>query len=178
MTDRGQMVRAVEALIATGSSVEAAVRAVRDLHPAGPSTSTLRRWHAAWKDGRRDDDAIADRRRGRVRKPYGWEAAAIAQWDRLPRPEYVIVAFLLREAGWETATDSRVRRYLQPLVASHGGRSALRRGTKPRIIGPLAAAEIRRTIERTPRGQRARVIDEAAKQHGVTPGTVRRVLRS
>lgn len=62
--------------------------------------------------------ALTDKRNGRQRKDYGWEVRAVAMFQQPTRPAYSTVAHWLREEGYRSATDSRVRRYLQSLPSS------------------------------------------------------------
>ena len=122
--ERAAVCARIEALLETGTSVAAAVDALRERDTGLPSAATLRRWHAAWSGAGRDASALADGRHGRQRKPYGWEARAIEHWKNPAKPAYATVALWLRDDGFPSATASRVRRYLQSLPASVGGRDA------------------------------------------------------
>ena len=100
-------------------SLSAAIMRLRAERPDPPSAATLRRWHLAWRRG--GVAALADKRGGRARKAYGWEAEATRLWNRPSRPAAATVAYWLREEGDAAATESRVRRYLRSLPATAGG---------------------------------------------------------
>ena len=100
-------------------SLSARIEAYRAAHPGAPSAATLRRWHAAWREG--GAQGLVDGRRGRRRAVYGWEARALELWRRPQRPSRATVAYWLRGEGFEGATASRVRRYLNSLPASVAG---------------------------------------------------------
>ena len=102
------------ARVALGVSVKAAAKW---LHATGadglPSVPTLERLIA---DYRRDGlTALIDRRKGRVRRTYGWELRAQVLYARPQRPCYTAVARWLREEGFEDAADHLVRAYLKSL---------------------------------------------------------------
>ena len=124
--ERVRWCRRIDARIRAGERLTAAIRAVRnEAADAPPSVNTLRRWFGAWRNG--GAEALADGRRGRERKVYGWAAKAIDYWNDPTRPTRATVAYWLREDGWRSATAARVRRYLQSLPASVGGEHTKRR---------------------------------------------------
>lgn len=102
------------ALRAVLKEVEAGLHAqtIRALG-APPSEATLRRWARALADG--GIEGLAPRRNGRRRKDYGWELRAQRLYAQPQRPLMSTVAYWLREEGWASATNSRVRRYLKSL---------------------------------------------------------------
>ena len=117
--ERAAWCRAIDERAGAGHALAAAIRLSADGRADAPSPSTLRRWYAAWKAG--GAAALAERRRGRQRRAYGWEARAVELWDRPTRPSRATVAYWLREDGFESATASRVRRYLDSLPVTVGG---------------------------------------------------------
>ena len=120
-------------------SLAQAIDDVRRSDPSLPSAATLRRWYAAWKAG--GAGALMDRRRGRQRKPYGWEARAVDFWSLRTRPAAATVALWLRGEGYPDATDSRVLRYLQSLPETVGGEDSPKRAGwhyYSQNIGPYA----------------------------------------
>lgn len=122
--DRAALCRRLDDLMSTHGSFTAAALMLRAESPAAPSAATLRRWHRRWRDAGCDAGTLADARHGRQRKPYGWETTAVDFWRSPTRPAYATVAMWLRDDGWVSASASRVRRYLQSLPASVGGRDA------------------------------------------------------
>ncbi len=68
-----------------------------------------------------------ERRRGRQRKAYGWEARAVELFGSPTRPAMAIVAYWLRGEGYPDATGSRVRRYLESLPEDVAGENSPRR---------------------------------------------------
>ncbi|WP_211452603.1 Mu transposase C-terminal domain-containing protein [Collimonas antrihumi] len=90
------------------------------------SMPTIKRWIAAYKrDGK---TGLLTKHTGRVRKDAGWEAQATALFNLPSKPSYAAVALKLRKEGFETATDSRVKRYLKSLPATLGQNSPQRVG--------------------------------------------------
>ncbi len=102
-----------------GQAPRAAIAALRETDPGLPSAATLYRWWRAWREG--GSPALVPRRRGRVRKPYGWEDRAARLYGSPTRPLPATVARWLVEEGFEGVTASRVRRYLRSLPARVGG---------------------------------------------------------
>ena len=90
------------------------------------SAPTLERWTRAYLAN--GPAALADRRQGRVRKDYGWEARAAALYRQPTRPAYATVAYWLRGEGYETATDKRVRDYLKKLPSNEAETAPARTG--------------------------------------------------
>lgn len=92
----------------------------------GASLSTLKRWigwfMAQGKAG------LLPKHTGRVRQDYGWEVRAVAMYNIPGKPGFADVAWRLRAEGHETATESRVKRYLKALPATLGDKSAARIG--------------------------------------------------
>lgn len=80
----------------------------------GLSAATLERWTRKYLDG--GIEALVPHYKGRVRKSYGWEARALAVFQSqtlIIRPAASAVASRLRQEGYDSATDDRVRRHLQ-----------------------------------------------------------------
>ncbi|MCK5772029.1 Mu transposase C-terminal domain-containing protein [Algiphilus sp.] len=90
------------------------------------SAPTLERWTRAYLAN--GPTALADRRQGRTRREYGWEARAAALYRQPTRPAYATVAYWLRGEGYDTATESRVRRYLQSLPSNQAETAPARTG--------------------------------------------------
>ena len=122
--ERAQLCERLDLLVRAHGSFHAGATMLRAENPQAPSVSQLRRYHAAWTAGGRDANALADHRTGRRRKAYGWESEAIRHWKSPTKPAYATVAMWLRDDGHVSASASRVRRYLQSLPASVGGRDA------------------------------------------------------
>lgn len=90
------------------------------------SVPTIKRWIADYKrDGK---TGLLPKQTGRVRKDYGWEARATTLFNLPSKPGYAGVALKLRKEGHESATDSRVKRYLKSLPATLGVNSPARIG--------------------------------------------------
>lgn len=106
---------------------DAAVAADGTVAPdAAPSLATLKRWITAY---RRDGKAgLLPRHTGRVRRAYGWEQRAVAMYNTPSKPGFADVAWKLRKEGHESATESRVKRYLKALPATLGEHSPARIG--------------------------------------------------
>lgn len=81
-----------------------------------PSAATLETWTRKYQEA--GLIALAEQRKGRQRQDYGWETRAVAMYQQPTRPAYSTVAHWLRQEGYESALDHRVRRYLQSLPAS------------------------------------------------------------
>jgi putative transposase len=90
------------------------------------SIATLKRWMAAYQA--QGKAGLLPKHEGRVRKDYGWEAKASALFNLPSKPGYSGVALKLRKEGFESATDSRVKRYLKSLPATFGENSPQRVG--------------------------------------------------
>ena len=122
---RARVCQSLDEQVRAGHSLAAAIRNIRSHSGDLPTANTLRRWYELW---RRDGaGALADKRCGRQRKPYGWEARAVALWNGPNRPSRATVAYWLRAEGWACASSSRVSRYLQSLPASVGGENTRQR---------------------------------------------------
>jgi len=117
--ERAAWCRLIDERATDGHTLAAAIRLAVGEREGAPSRTTLRRWYGLWKSG--GAAALADRRTGRQRRAYGWEARAIELWDQPTRPSRATVAYWLREEGYASATPSRVRRYLVSLPATVGG---------------------------------------------------------
>lgn len=90
------------------------------------SIATIKRWMAAHK--REGKTGLLPKHEGRVRKDYGWEARATQLFNLPSKPGYSGVALKLRKEGHESATESRVKRYLKSLPATLGQNSPQRVG--------------------------------------------------
>lgn len=119
----------------TGLVPSSVMHALAILNPkkAGscPDRATFFRWDKKYTGYLQGDAAAgAPQHKGRQRKLYGWEARALALYHIPSKPAYSAVADELRRDGWESATDSRVRRYLQSMPATLGQNSPQRLGRK------------------------------------------------
>lgn len=112
------------------ASVFAALATLRPRKPdVCPDRATLYRWDEKYtKHLSGDAKAAAPKYQGSRRKTYGWEARAIHLWQQPTKPAMSTVAYWLRGEGFDSATNSRVRRYLKSLPATLGERSAKRMG--------------------------------------------------
>lgn len=90
------------------------------------SVSTIKRWLAA--HAKHGKVGLLPRQTGRVRQDYGWEARAIELFNIPSKPGYAAVSLKLRKEGHVSATESRVKRYLKTLPATHGINSPARVG--------------------------------------------------
>lgn len=90
------------------------------------SVPTLKRWISAFK--REGKAGLLPKHTGRVRQAYGWEARAVALYNTPSKPGFADVAWALRAEGNESATESRVKRYLKALPATLGAHSPARVG--------------------------------------------------
>lgn len=93
-----------------------------------PSRASLIAWHG--KADKRGKDGLIDNYTGRKRTNYGWEARAIELYNSPNKPGYFTVALWLRTEGYDSATNSRVRYYLQSMPATLGKISPARIGAK------------------------------------------------
>ncbi|MCF7964192.1 MAG: Mu transposase C-terminal domain-containing protein [Methylobacter tundripaludum] len=95
-----------------------------------PDRATVYRWLsdlAKFKTG--NVLALTKQHTGRVRQTYGWEHKAIELFNLPSKPGYADVAYWLRtDYGFDTATKSRVTRYLQTMPATLGKQSPERMG--------------------------------------------------
>lgn len=92
----------------------------------GVSAASLERWTRQYMEA--GPAALADRRQGRTRREYGWEARAAALYRQPTRPAYATVAYWLKQEGYDTATESRVRRYLHSLPSNETDTAPARTG--------------------------------------------------
>ena len=90
------------------------------------SPATLKRWLSAFVRGGKA--GLLPRHTGRVRQAYGWEVRAVALYNQPSKPGFADVAFRLRSEGFETASESRTKRYLKALPATLGDKSPARIG--------------------------------------------------
>lgn len=97
-----------------------------------PDRATLYRWLADFEKFKTGNTlALTKKYTGRVRKTYGWEHKAIELFQLPSKPGYADVAFWLRtDYGFDTATKSRVTRYLQTMPETLGKQSPGRMGKK------------------------------------------------
>ena len=77
---------------------------------------------------RKGRDALADRLKGRKRQWYGWEPDALQYWLSHNQVMPATVAYWLREEGHASATNSRVRSFIDALPERLGAYSAPRVG--------------------------------------------------
>jgi len=91
-----------------------------------PSASTIKRYVTAYKKHGRE--GLLPNNKGRTRKDYGWEAEAIELYNISSKPDFSGVAWRLRQLGYDSATDSRVRRYLKSLPTRLNSSSPARIG--------------------------------------------------
>ncbi len=90
------------------------------------SEPTIKRWISAYlRDGKA---GVLPKHTGRVRQDYGWEVRATDLYNTPSKPGFADVAFTLRREGHETATESRVKRFLKSLPATLGDKSPARIG--------------------------------------------------
>lgn len=140
---RAEIVRPLAELVEQGASITSAARmlvareaagaldpscahALQQLGAEGKSVPTLKRWISAYR--RCGRAGLIPRHTGRVRGDYGWELRAIALYNIPGKPGFADVAFNLRKEGFESATESRVKRYLKALPATLGDKSPYRVG--------------------------------------------------
>jgi len=104
------------AAIVAGRASDAVITAAASLAKGGkaaPSHQVLERWASAYlKQG---IDGLIPQNKGSARKEYGWEARALYLYQRPVKAAMSTVAYWLRQEGFDSATDSRVRRYLKSL---------------------------------------------------------------
>ena len=139
LLDRVRVCQRIDELVGSGLSLSHAIAEVRGRDASLPSAGTLRRRQVAWIAG--GAAALMDRRSGRQRKPYGWEARAVELYSLKTRPAAATVALWLRGEGYPDATDSRVLRYLQSLPETVGGENSPKRAGwhyYTQNIGPYA----------------------------------------
>lgn len=129
--DRGESVRSAteHLLLALDAGRAPVLRDIagqlgRDGKP--PSRATLYRWVNDYRAG--GVTALAPAHIGSARQARGWEARAIHLWQSTNRPAMATVAYWLRGEGFESATVSRVTRYLKSLPETCGANSAARMG--------------------------------------------------
>ena len=145
--ERVRVCRRIDELVDGGYSLSHAIGQLRGRDASLPSAGTLRRLHAAWIAG--GVVALMDRRRGRQRKPYGWEVRAVELYNSPTRPAMATVAYWLRGEGYPGATNSRVRRYFGSLPAAVAGENSPKRAGwhyYKQNIGPYVRRD-RRVIE-------------------------------
>ena len=118
------------AAIETGQASEATIGAAKRLAKGGkatPSHQALERWVSAYC--RHGLDGLIPKHKGSERQAYGWEARALSLYQRPVKAAMSTVAWWLQQEGFDTATISRVRRYLKSLptqLSSHA----------PKRVGP------------------------------------------
>lgn len=116
------------AALADGTANSVLLDAGRTAGRAGtsPSASSLKRWFYDYQ--RAGISGLLPRHKGGMREEYGWELRAQALYHIPSKPTYGAVADQLRREGWDSATNARVRRYLQSAPANLGPRSPQRLG--------------------------------------------------
>jgi len=103
-----------------------AAHALKLLGAVSASQATLKRWISAYlRDGKA---GLLPKHTGRVRQNYGWEVRAVALYNVPSKPGFADVAWRLRGEGHESATESRVKRYLKAMPATLGDKSPARIG--------------------------------------------------
>ncbi|WP_421793420.1 DDE-type integrase/transposase/recombinase [Hydrocarboniphaga effusa] len=121
------MIRPAVDAVTMGASIRSAVQMLIDSGASGlPSEPTLRRALKKYVNG--GVVGMARKNKGRVRQDYGWELRAAQMYQRPQRPAYATVAGWLRDEGHDTATDSRVTRYLKNLPSNKSETSPKRLG--------------------------------------------------
>lgn len=114
---------------------------------APPSRGIVINWMNAYKES--GPAGLAPKHRGSQRREYGWEARAIYLYNLPSKPDMAAVARWIREEGEETATESRVHRYIKSLPADvREGRSRL----GPRLFANTKKGYVRRNTEMLPVG--------------------------
>jgi len=111
--------------------VQTALAAVRGKKKSQcPDKATIYRWLADYNRFESGNTlALTKKHTGRVRQLYGWESKAIELFQLPSKPGYADVAYWLRtDHGHESATKSRVTRYLQNLPQTLGKQSPGRMG--------------------------------------------------
>lgn len=95
-----------------------------------PNQATVYRWFEKLsKFNNGNTTALVRGYKGRQRKMYGWEHKAIELFNSPSKPGYADVAYWLRtEHGYESATKSRVHRYLKTMPETLGQKSPDRMG--------------------------------------------------
>ena len=71
---------------------------------------------------------LVDAHKGRQRKFYGWEPQALRYWLQPTRPKAAIIAGWLEEAGWSSATVTRVQYFFKSLPETLGKEAPQRQG--------------------------------------------------
>ncbi len=149
--DGGSVRSAIDYLyltIETGRASRAVVDAARRLGRKGgdrpPSKGTLYRWVGDYRRG--GMCGLAPAYKGSQRKVYGWEVRAQHLYALPSKPAMSAVAEWLQEEGFESATASRVRRYLKALPADQG---VLSRGR----LGPKLFRDTQKTFHRRDTGE-------------------------
>ncbi|TNC80697.1 MAG: hypothetical protein C9356_12415 [Oleiphilus sp.] len=114
-----------------------------------PGRSTIHGWLKAYQD--EGKSGLLDKYTGRVRKDYGWEALAVQLFQNPNQVSYQWVARRLREYhDFESATDSRVTKYLKSLPETLGKNSPARIGKH--LYNNSQKNFISRTCENVPVG--------------------------
>jgi putative transposase len=91
-----------------------------------PSKATIYRWLEQFRNN--GLLGLVCKTEGRKRKGYGWEARALHYYSQPTKPCATTIAYWLRQEGCESATDSRVYRYIKSLPATQGKHSRKRMG--------------------------------------------------
>jgi putative transposase len=93
-----------------------------------PNRSTIYNWMSAYDQG--GVQSLISNHKGRARGEYGWELRAQQLYGKPSKPGMATVALWLRDEGFDSATDPRVRRYLKSLPENMGEHSPARLGPK------------------------------------------------
>ena len=109
--------------------------------------STLKLWVAKYKKAG-GVHGLLDNYTGTDRTVYGWEAAALALWQKPQNLEYTNVCRELERSGHKNVTYSRVKGYLQSLPADVQRKGRI----GPRKLLASHSAYTRRTTEGLPPG--------------------------
>lgn len=113
-----------------------------------PSYSTLNRWVNGYNQ--HGLIGLVDNYKGSEREAYGWEARAVHLYSLPSKPSKSAVSRKLISEGFTSATETRVRRYLDSLPANQGEMSRGRLG--PRLYENTQKTFKRRSTEHLPVG--------------------------
>lgn len=95
-----------------------------------PGKATVHRWWAAVESAQSNSEKLlnlVDERKGRQRKPEGWELRATELYNRPTKPHMSTVAIWLQQEGWDVKPQT-VRRFLKALPAQLGEHGVKRMG--------------------------------------------------
>lgn len=113
---------------AAPANVMAAAQALARRGNRCPSRASLINWAKAYD--LKGKSGLVDRYKPRQRKAYGWEGRAVELFNSPNRPGYNTVAYWLRNEGFDSAKDHRVRHYLKSLPSSLGAEGIARSGER------------------------------------------------